>query len=60
MQYQQTRANEELVIKKRTLLMEEFKAGLWDRKEYRLMVDALELGKAVTTKATSTSVPATP
>jgi hypothetical protein len=44
LQYQQNRANEELIIKKRTLLMDEFKAGLWTINEYRQKVDALESG----------------
>jgi hypothetical protein len=49
LQYQQHRANEELLLKKRTLLMDEFKAGLWTLEEYRQNVaDLSEWPKKLT------------
>ena len=45
LQHLQSRDNEELIIKKQTLLMEKFKAELWDREEYRKIVTALESDK---------------
>jgi hypothetical protein len=53
LKHQQNRADEELNIKKRTLLMEEFKAGLWDRDEYRQRVTALESDKATSESPTT-------
>ena len=41
MQHQQNRANEEPILKKRTLLIDEYKAGLWTLEEYRQNVDDL-------------------
>ncbi|KAF9232442.1 hypothetical protein BU15DRAFT_55018 [Melanogaster broomeanus] len=40
-----TRTREELIVKKRQLLLEEFKAGVWDREEYQEELRKLEDGE---------------
>lgn len=53
MQHQQNRANEELILKKRTLLMDEYKAGLWTLEEYRQNVADLNPPKPAPITSTS-------